>query len=373
MSSIRSDHLAPAPGPASPGARLRRARRPVASRCRPLSPSADPIPDRGRWKTTTSPRSRALAFVRGFAPARVTSGLDATPLLRWHRHPGQRRAADLSPIRNADGDLPASGGGRPRHSSWGRHWPCCWSCSAWASLSWFRTEPLPGLELQPDLRPPLRTRARGWRRQPTTSEPRWPPLAGATRPRRRTPAGGDSRCGGAGGHGDPLARATAAAAPRPRPPAISCLPSVRSPRPRASHPVAEVQRAGRRKLPLRRRLTWVGMRDASGGKSTASAHAVPALDRVVQGAALPPGGADAPPASLSGQQRGRRGGAEDPRPPARALDVPLVGDFHYNGHKLLTDNPACAGALDKYASIPATSAPAQARPQFAAIVDVACR
>ena len=29
-------------------------------------------------------------------------------------------------------------------------------------------------------------------------------------------------------------------------------------------------------------------------------------------------------------------------------DVPLVGDFHYNGHKLLTDYPECAVALSKY-------------------------
>lgn len=29
-------------------------------------------------------------------------------------------------------------------------------------------------------------------------------------------------------------------------------------------------------------------------------------------------------------------------------DVPLVGDFHYNGHKLLTDYPECAAALSKY-------------------------
>src|SRR3990167_4890896 len=30
------------------------------------------------------------------------------------------------------------------------------------------------------------------------------------------------------------------------------------------------------------------------------------------------------------------------------VDVPLVGDFHYNGHRLLTDFPACAEALSKY-------------------------
>ncbi len=33
---------------------------------------------------------------------------------------------------------------------------------------------------------------------------------------------------------------------------------------------------------------------------------------------------------------------------AQGLSVPLIGDFHYIGHKLLDDNPACARALDKY-------------------------
>src|SRR5262245_1277763 len=30
------------------------------------------------------------------------------------------------------------------------------------------------------------------------------------------------------------------------------------------------------------------------------------------------------------------------------VDVPIVGDFHYIGHKLLAEHPACAEALDKY-------------------------
>ncbi|MGA8918687.1 MAG: flavodoxin-dependent (E)-4-hydroxy-3-methylbut-2-enyl-diphosphate synthase, partial [Pseudolabrys sp.] len=33
---------------------------------------------------------------------------------------------------------------------------------------------------------------------------------------------------------------------------------------------------------------------------------------------------------------------------AFGVRVPLVGDFHYIGHKLLADHPACAEALDKY-------------------------
>ena len=33
---------------------------------------------------------------------------------------------------------------------------------------------------------------------------------------------------------------------------------------------------------------------------------------------------------------------------AMGCDVPIIGDFHYNGHKLLTKYPDCAEALDKY-------------------------
>ena len=32
----------------------------------------------------------------------------------------------------------------------------------------------------------------------------------------------------------------------------------------------------------------------------------------------------------------------------RCIDIPLIGDFHYNGHQLLTEVPECAEALDKY-------------------------
>jgi (E)-4-hydroxy-3-methylbut-2-enyl-diphosphate synthase len=33
---------------------------------------------------------------------------------------------------------------------------------------------------------------------------------------------------------------------------------------------------------------------------------------------------------------------------AMGIDVPLVGDFHFNGHKILTQVPECAQVLDKY-------------------------
>jgi (E)-4-hydroxy-3-methylbut-2-enyl-diphosphate synthase len=59
---------------------------------------------------------------------------------------------------------------------------------------------------------------------------------------------------------------------------------------------------------------------------------------------------------------------------ARGVDVPLVGDFHYNGHKLLSDHPACADALDKYRINPGNVGFREKRDrQFAMIVEHAAR
>ncbi|MBA4742378.1 MAG: flavodoxin-dependent (E)-4-hydroxy-3-methylbut-2-enyl-diphosphate synthase [Azoarcus sp.] len=55
------------------------------------------------------------------------------------------------------------------------------------------------------------------------------------------------------------------------------------------------------------------------------------------------------------------------------MDVPLVGDFHYNGHALLTKYPACAEALAKLRINPGNVGAGTKRdPQFAAIVEIAC-
>ncbi|MCU0772971.1 MAG: flavodoxin-dependent (E)-4-hydroxy-3-methylbut-2-enyl-diphosphate synthase [Ideonella sp.] len=56
------------------------------------------------------------------------------------------------------------------------------------------------------------------------------------------------------------------------------------------------------------------------------------------------------------------------------IDVPLVGDFHYNGHRLLTDEPACAEALSKYRINPGNVGKGDKRDkQFAQMVEVAAR
>src|ERR1700704_1430744 len=52
--------------------------------------------------------------------------------------------------------------------------------------------------------------------------------------------------------------------------------------------------------------------------------------------------------------------------------VPLVGDFHYNGHTLLSETPACAEALDKYRINPGNVGfKAKRDRQFSAIVEMA--
>src|ERR1700691_1924191 len=53
-------------------------------------------------------------------------------------------------------------------------------------------------------------------------------------------------------------------------------------------------------------------------------------------------------------------------------DVPVIGDFHYNGHVLLTKFPACARALDKYRINPGNVGHGQRRDeQFSTICKVA--
>jgi (E)-4-hydroxy-3-methylbut-2-enyl-diphosphate synthase len=55
------------------------------------------------------------------------------------------------------------------------------------------------------------------------------------------------------------------------------------------------------------------------------------------------------------------------------VNVPLVGDFHYNGHKLLTQFPDCAQALSKYRINPGNMGGGKKRDDnFAQMIEVAC-
>ena len=56
------------------------------------------------------------------------------------------------------------------------------------------------------------------------------------------------------------------------------------------------------------------------------------------------------------------------------VDVPLIGDFHYNGHRLLTDYPACAQALSKYRINPGNVGKGNKRDvQFGQMIEAAMR
>ena len=58
----------------------------------------------------------------------------------------------------------------------------------------------------------------------------------------------------------------------------------------------------------------------------------------------------------------------------QGVTVPLIGDFHFNGHKLLREHPACAEALAKYRINPGNVGRGSKRdPQFAEMIETACR
>ena len=59
---------------------------------------------------------------------------------------------------------------------------------------------------------------------------------------------------------------------------------------------------------------------------------------------------------------------------AQGISVPLIGDFHYNGHRLLTQFPDCAQALAKYRINPGNVGRGAKRDeQFATMIEMACR
>lgn len=56
------------------------------------------------------------------------------------------------------------------------------------------------------------------------------------------------------------------------------------------------------------------------------------------------------------------------------VNVPIVGDFHFNGHRLLKAHPSCAAALAKYRINPGNVGRGSKRdPQFAEMIEVACQ
>lgn len=58
----------------------------------------------------------------------------------------------------------------------------------------------------------------------------------------------------------------------------------------------------------------------------------------------------------------------------KGFSVPIIGDFHFNGHKLLEKYPDCAQALDKYRINPGNVGRGKSRdPQFQQMIEFACQ
>src|SRR3954464_15840188 len=58
----------------------------------------------------------------------------------------------------------------------------------------------------------------------------------------------------------------------------------------------------------------------------------------------------------------------------KGIDVPIVGDFHFNGHRLLTQHPACAEALAKLRINPGNVGRGSKRnEQFETMIEFACK
>jgi (E)-4-hydroxy-3-methylbut-2-enyl-diphosphate synthase len=58
----------------------------------------------------------------------------------------------------------------------------------------------------------------------------------------------------------------------------------------------------------------------------------------------------------------------------RGCTTPLIGDFHFNGHKLLSNHPACAEALGKYRINPGNVGRGKKKDeQYATMIEIACR
>ncbi len=56
------------------------------------------------------------------------------------------------------------------------------------------------------------------------------------------------------------------------------------------------------------------------------------------------------------------------------IEIPIIGDFHFNGHKLLNDHPECAESLDKYRINPGNVGKGDKHDiQFSSMIEIACK
>jgi (E)-4-hydroxy-3-methylbut-2-enyl-diphosphate synthase len=95
---------------------------------------------------------------------------------------------------------------------------------------------------------------------------------------------------------------------------------------------------------------------------------------VTQVAALARAGSELVRITVNTPEAARAVAAIRSRLDAQGVNVPLIGDFHYNGHKLLGQFPDCAAALAKYRINPGNVGHGEKRDaQFATLIELACK
>jgi (E)-4-hydroxy-3-methylbut-2-enyl-diphosphate synthase len=110
--------------------------------------------------------------------------------------------------------------------------------------------------------------------------------------------------------------------------------------------VAKIQR--RRSTPVRIGNVWAGGDHPIVVQSMTNTDTADVLSTVEQTAALAAAGSEIVRITVNTREAAAAVPEIVARLHDRGVGVPLVGDFHYNGHILLRDYPACAAALSKY-------------------------
>jgi len=110
--------------------------------------------------------------------------------------------------------------------------------------------------------------------------------------------------------------------------------------------MAEIIR--RRSIPVKIRNVWVGGDHPIAVQSMTNTDTADVAATVDQTAALAQAGSELVRVTVNTREAARAVPEIVMRLRERHIDVPIIGDFHYNGHILLREYPNCAAALDKY-------------------------
>ena len=163
---------------------------------------------------------------------------------------------------------------------------------------------------------------------------------------------------------------SAAASPFHRPdgsdPGSGCLPMPAGPLPRRATRCVVVRSGGRRVL--------IGGQAPVVVQSMTNTDTVEAIRTAIQVKALAEAGSELVRITVNSPDAAAEVPAIREQLDRMGIDVPLVGDFHYNGHRLLTDYPGCAEALSKYRINPGNVGTSSRRDDnFRQMIEVACR